>query len=340
MQPIDPTSSSRSSSLLSLRGASLAPAAVPLEASPAVSSMAPSPAQARLDDSLVLHAEASATAAPTEVAPKAPPKRGFIEGVDGFVAYDPSSGKILAGRAPGARLRKILAGRAPGARLRKKVPLPEGLDTLSKVAARGVQGEQMEFTLGDRSLTPSKLSGRQGEQRLDIDQLGRVEHAPYSQPLCLDVACGDLPAAQARVLALPANYDGPIFVTDIDDTLRATEASALLQGKVQEPLPGAKELLDSVAAMGIPIVYLSAAPSQLHSVNERFLKQLPPGVLLDHPRYTATNLLPGHAHQAAVQGAYKANVLRELQATFPQARFYELGDDKYGDARAYNELGQ
>lgn len=252
-------------------------------------------------------------------------KRFFVEGADGFVAYDPASGKALRGRPPGARLRR-------------RAPAPGPLRALSHVVARGVAGEQLSFQSGHHALDAAAPTERSGEQRLSLDTLdglGRErEHL-----LTLDVRHEGASPSQARVLALPADYDGPIFVSDIDDTLRATKVGALLRGEVQPPLPGARELLEGVAGQGVPIVYLSAAPAQMHSVNQAFLAQLPPGILLDHPHYTAENLIPNGAHQAEVQGDYKSDVLADLRHAFPHARLYQLGDNRYGDARAYNDNG-
>ena len=284
--------------------------------------MQPQAPLSRADDVELTSSQAPSSVASVSVRAE---KRLFVEGADGFVAFDAQTGKALRGRPPGGRLRRRAA--APGA-----------MKALSRVAARGVSGEQISFQAGPRDLSAPGPTGRTGEQRLalsDLDGLGSA-----SVPLLsLDVRHGEVAPGQARVLALPASYDGPIFITDIDDTLRATKAGALLRGDVQPPLAGARELLEGVAAMGVPIVYLSAAPAQLHSVNQDFLKQLPPGILLDHPHYTADNLIALGGHQSEVQGDYKMGVLAELQSAFPAARLVQLGDDKYGDARAYNEMG-
>ncbi|MFL5318624.1 MAG: phospholipase D-like domain-containing protein [Myxococcaceae bacterium] len=138
-----------------------------------------------------------------------------------------------------------------------------------------------------------------------------------------------------RELSLPKNYDGPIFVCDIDDTLRDTKLSALVEGKTQPPIAGAKDLLETVAARGIPIVYLSAGPEAIRSRNEAFLSQLPAGALVDRTSLSASALNPLNGAQAASQGDFKAKYLGQLEQQYPNAKLFGLGDDKYGDAQAY-----
>ena len=327
MQPLDPAR---------LRTAATAPpaparggASAPLEAASPAS--APAASAGSLDSTASRRAAEPDVSAPREAtlpaSHAARERHWFLEGVDGFVAYDPKSGEAVHGHPPGARLRH----KAPGL---------DKLRTLSRVAARGVAGEQVTFSAGASSISSASTTNPQGEQRLALTDLPSLSAGSLSGPIALQARHGDLAPASARVLALPTDYDGPIFVTDIDDTLRATKAGALLRGEVQPPLPGARELLEGVAALGVPIVYLSAAPAQLHAVNEAFLKQLPAGILLDHPRYTAENLHPSAEDQAEVQGNYKTEVLAQLQATFPKARLHELGDDRYGDAQAYHRVGE
>src|SRR5690606_5582506 len=94
-----------------------------------------------------------------------------------------------------------------------------------------------------------------------------------------------------------------------------------------------------VAAMGIPIVYLSAGPQNIRSHNREFLAQLPEGVLLDNPKMTPVDALPKNGLRARRQGNFKSGTLGELQQTFPNAKLFGLGDDKYGDARAYTRAG-
>jgi hypothetical protein len=58
-------------------------------------------------------------------------------------------------------------------------------------------------------------------------------------------------------------------------------------------------------------------------------------VLLARSSFDVGGLSPRNRDQAKSQGDSKAQRLAELKATFPNAKIFALGDDKYGDARAY-----
>ena len=141
-------------------------------------------------------------------------------------------------------------------------------------------------------------------------------------------------------LALPRGYDGPILISDIDGTLRDTSFVDLVAGGgVQRPIPGARALLDEAARRGVPIVYLSAASEGFRGVNERFLAQLPTGVLLDRKNRPALEVFASNRVRAERQGAFKGEVIDALKRAYPSAQLFGLGDDKFGDAGAYMRHG-
>lgn len=254
--------------------------------------------------------------------------RPFAMGRDGFVALDPQ-GRIAGGHPPSVFVRDINAPKT-------------GLDPLMRILADG-DVRDVTFRLPGGQTFGARTDGA-GFKELPLDELGKAPIADGLDPkkgglVQLDVSTPKGEGDEARVLALPRDYDGPIFVCDIDSTLRDTHAGDLVKGKTAEPIPGAKELLQEVAAKGVPIVYLSAGFDRLRHANEAFLDQLPQGILLDRSQYGLADLNPHNGQQARRQGLYKADVLAELRGTFPQAKLFGLGDDDYGDAMAYTRLG-
>ena len=112
-----------------------------------------------------------------------------------------------------------------------------------------------------------------------------------------------------------------VFVTDIDETLRCNRCAPV------RPVPGAPQLLRAVARLGVPVVYLTAAPRSLYrDVNIAFLRDhaFPPGRLLHRPD---RNRKPN--------ARFKTDVLAALRRAFPGAQFLCLGDNETGDAIAY-----
>ena len=235
---------------------------------------------------------------------------------DGFVAFDPN-GKVVGGKQPGAVLKNdpIQLGGLGGF-----LGKPEA----GQLTFSGPDGQRVATT------------GSDGAQTYALDQVSGVD--PKKGGLMqVGVSTPGGKGDTAHVLALPKNYDGPVFVCDIDDTLRATSYADVAEGKNQPPIPGAQELLQKVAAQGVPIVYLSAGSDKMQGLNEQFLKQLPPGVLLDRQQMGLKDLNP--LNQAEDQGNYKSAVLDQLKTTFPNVKLFGLGDDKYGDAQAYTRAG-
>lgn len=234
----------------------------------------------------------------------------------------------------------IAGGRLPGAQIKNLQFAASGLDPLLKMAARAGErdatvtfpnGEALEARTdrrGNLELSPEVLEGVLGAVGADRGGLAQIGIAtPNGSP------------ATSNVLALPRDYDGPIFVSDIDDTLRHTSYADVARGVTRPAIEGSEALLSDVAAMGVPIVYLSAAADRIRAHNREFLSQLPEGVLLDNPNFTAVDMLPKNGLRARRQGNFKSTALGELLQTFPNAKLFGLGDDKYGDAAAYTRAG-
>ena len=69
------------------------------------------------------------------------------------------------------------------------------------------------------------------------------------------------------------DYDGPIYISDIDETLRDNTKN--------QQIPGALEILQMVSRKKVPIVYLTAGNTGYRETNTRFLSKFPHGVLVD-----------------------------------------------------------
>jgi hypothetical protein len=256
-----------------------------------------------------------------------PDDREFIEPTDGFVAYD-ASGAVTGGRMPGAKtVAELLPGHSRG---------------LGEILAHGDSGNPVTFDVaGDQDMARATTDGH-GDATLPASALAGefdILANPSRGGLMTVRAKSPMGTADAQVLALPRDYDGPIFVSDIDDTLRPTQIGDVLAGNTQAPIAGAPELLHDVADQGVPIVYLSAGPDRIRSENKRFLAQLPPGILLDRSDFGLSDLNPSGDAQARIQGDYKTQVLQQIRATYPNAKIFGIGDDKYGDAMAYQNAG-
>lgn len=253
----------------------------------------------------------------------------FAQARDGFVAFDPSTRQVVGGHAAGVALRDGELQGTP-------------LENLLKVFARGVPNGDVVFRVGDAKVNPPGTTDAHGLQSLPIDALGNaVKGVDAKRGGLIDVGleAKDSAPGRARVLALPKDYDGPIFISDIDETLRMTKYGKVLNGDVQPPIEGAKELLEGVSAQGAPIVYLSAGAPNIRPSNEKFLAQLPPGVLLNQDDYPLENLAPDNALRTKLQAEYKTQMLNALREAYPNAKLFGLGDDKYGDAIAYQNAG-
>jgi hypothetical protein len=113
-------------------------------------------------------------------------------------------------------------------------------------------------------------------------------------------------------------YSGPIFVTDIDETLR---------DDIQTRVRGARTIVWRVARLGVPIIYLTAAEAvALRAINRRFLRAFPSGLLLDRA-----------PNDESPNEVYKARRLRYIAEAYPRATFVCMGDNLTGDAIAYQQ---
>ncbi len=255
--------------------------------------------------------------------------REILDGVDGYVAFDTQDGRFLSGDTGGVKTSDDHLS-----------PLfPRGLGTL---LALGVGGETVKLSVkGGNTIESGKTDGHGFEPTTveELQQLGPKGLHPKKGGLIHIQVEAEGRTADEKVLALPRSYDGPIFVSDIDDTLRPTKATDVLKGTTQAPIPGAKELLEGVAAKGVPIIYLSAGPQRIGTLNDDFLAQLPDGALLARGKMDLLGFSPFNSDQAQSQGDYKAQRLAELRRTFPNAKIFGFGDDKYGDANAYAAAG-
>ena len=245
-------------------------------------------------------------------------EKPYVEGSDGFVALGPN-GQVTGGRAPGAIVRTVDSHHMePGAFAQL---LGHGTSSdvdFSDNDLLDVSGSKVQLTLPQTqtalgAINPSK---------------GGLVHVP--------VSANPGGTADASVLALPANYNGPILISDIDDTLRWTSDEKLATGQVQPPIDGIKNIFDQAAGMGVPIVYLSAGSSLLHGDNKAFLQQLPDGILLDRDKLGIKDFDPSNNVQTQQQANYKEGVIKELEQTYPDAQFFGIGDDKVGDDIAYS----
>src|SRR4051812_25696149 len=169
-------------------------------------------------------------------------ERPFVMGRDGFVAVD-AAGKIAGGQPPSVRVREHNFIKSP-------------LDPVLE-EANGGEARDVTFRLPGGGSFKTR-SGDDGAGSLPMSELSRADLRTGVDPKRGGVVSMQLepPNGQgdaSTVLVLPKDYDGPIFVCDIDDTLRDTSVVDIATGKTQTPLDGARELLQSVADRGIPI---------------------------------------------------------------------------------------
>jgi uncharacterized protein DUF2183 len=256
-------------------------------------------------------------------------EKHFITAHDGFMAVDDA--------------RHITVGANPSAVEHNTPSFKSPWDMLFKTIGWRDRGTKITFSAGSQTIDGT-ATDREAEKDASLAAAFGQELLAGLNPARVNIAnatihASDTPPTTAKVLVLPRDYDGPIFVSDIDDTLRATDAPSLLKGKRQAPIDGVEAILSGVATMGVPIVYLSAGTTAIHSQNEDFLSQLPPGILLDNQDWEFGLSVLSNADSAAHQAAYKYGVLQKIQETYPKSKPYGIGDDKYGDAIAYTKAG-
>lgn len=250
----------------------------------------------------------------------------LVTAIDGVVQIDPQSGKVTqAAKQPGARIAHNAWGRL----------LPRGLALFLSPSVFGKTVKVTSTQLVDSPRIEKKTAAHGLAQltRADVQELVGEQLDPRRGALLrLEVKAAGRTAA-ATVLALPADYDGPIVFCDIDDTLRPSMTKTWHQKGVPQPLEGAPELLQSIADLDIPIVYLSAAPQRMGRMNHDFLhRHFPPGVLLSREMLDATPL------SKQSQGRFKQRQIEAIQKLFPHAQLMGLGDDKYADHLVYQAV--
>lgn len=254
-------------------------------------------------------------------------ERPFINGRDGFIAVD-DNGKVVAGMAPSARIRD------------RDLPSFLGADAVAEFIA-DAEPRDVTFTLPGGGVVKSQTDNS-GLKELPLSALNAIakdQDVSRGALAVIDIETPHGAPSSAMVLALHRDYDGPIFVSDLDETIRHTSKVDIVTQRRQPPIEGAKEVLDAVASHGVPIVYLSVGLDRYRQVNEDFLQQLAPGILLDRANFGLRDANPRNASQARIQAYHKQQVLAELRKAYPNAKLFGLGDDKYGDALAYTRQG-
>jgi len=252
------------------------------------------------------------------------PASRFVSGRDGFLSLNANG--------------TIRSGYSPGMRIRERQPFDVGGDyfatpSAGEVSVKLPDGRVLKKQVGDSDPLYLRIS------ELKQLELGHGLNPKRGGKLKLELSSPGAASGDAELLVLSADYAGPILIVDIDDTLRLTHKKDVVADRQIPPIDGAVELLQKAAALGVPVVYLSAAPDQIHRYNERFLAQFPSGILMDREKTGLGDLNRDNQKQAEYQGAYKARSIRALKSEFPKARLFGLGDDRYGDAIAYTREG-
>lgn len=257
-------------------------------------------------------------------------EKHFITAHDGFIAVD--------------NARQITVGVNPSAVEHDTPSFKSPWDTLLKTIAWRDRGSKITFSAGGQVIDGT-ATDREAERSVSLADAFGKELVAGLDPgrvniVSVTIKASDTPEKPtAKVLVLPRDYDGPIFISDIDDTLRATDITKIVEGERQPPIDGAAGIVSGVADMGVPIIYLSAGPTAIHSQNEDFLAQLQPGILLDNQDWEFGLRDLSNAESAEQQADYKYGVIQTIQKTYPKSKLFGIGDDKYGDAIAYTKAG-
>ncbi|MHB8894732.1 MAG: hypothetical protein ACYC99_06075 [Candidatus Geothermincolia bacterium] len=153
---------------------------------------------------------------------------------------------------------------------------------------------------------------------------------------------------------LPEDYDGPVFVWDIDKTYLSTSFSSV-RGLLRIPLefavdkiaiPGMPEVIRGLRRgpgdkyKGNPLYFVSASPPELRRVLEH--KMLMDGV--EYDGITSKDwlrcLIQGRPGRLREQVGYKLCALLAGRLARPQSREYLFGDDVEMDAAAFHLYAQ
>ncbi|MBK7859718.1 MAG: DUF2183 domain-containing protein [Archangiaceae bacterium] len=245
----------------------------------------------------------------------------------GIVAFDPKT-MALEGSSGGA-----IVSNAP-----LKGLAPRGMATFHTLPMKDVK---VSYQVGDGPWRASGQTDAGGFEPTSLDELSR-DGLEGLDPKVGGLIRVNLEAegekSQQRILALPKDYDGPIFISDLNLTLRDVTTTGAALGKDYAPIPGTDTLLDAVATRRVPIVYLSGGFEAQGPWNERFISQYPDGPLLIRPSASMVEI-GSNATADKNMGAYKASVVAQLKALFPKAQFIGFGDDKHEDPEVYTDAG-
>jgi len=162
------------------------------------------------------------------------------------------------------------------------------------------------------------------------------------------------PLAEFRQRVLPAGYDGPVFVSDIDKTYLATRFSSM-KGLARIPIElavdkqavaGMTEILRGVRRgpgpgfAAAPLYFISSSPPQLRRVIER--KMLLDGVQPDGFVFKdwLRTLGEGKPKRLKEHVAFKLTALLRGRLSRPDATEYLFGDDVERDPETYSLYGR
>ena len=142
--------------------------------------------------------------------------------------------------------------------------------------------------------------------------------------------------------SLAATYDGPIVISDVNQTLTNP-------GYHNLPYVGVRPMLHGIASMNVPLVYVACNSDEQKSV-ERF----PQGTIIGPPTNPVVTTGDGSpltdsdgnpvtsgdtTPEAMVADSFKTQTLKSLQSRFPSAHFMLLGNDQGNDPKIYQDSG-
>lgn len=255
--------------------------------------------------------------------PEARPKKRYTMGRDAYLSVN-AEGQIVAGHGGMGRVSQS----------RWSFPSSESLDRI------GADGRPFDvtFTFPNGHIISNKAddSGRRSLALAELEEgLGGKVDPKQARFLQVGVSSTEGSSDNMRVMVLPQDYAGAILIVDVDQTLRDTSTGDIIKGVKQEPVPGSQDLLQGAEKLGVPVIYLSAAPDRLRWHNESFLEHFPEGIYLDDASLGLADIYPNTDVRIKAQTTFKTALIKDLQETYPCAQFFGLGDDKYGDAIVY-----
>ena len=108
---------------------------------------------------------------------------------------------------------------------------------------------------------------------------------------------------------MPSDYAGPIFIVDIDETLRVNQ------------IAGSLDILCAVQDLGVPILYLTVAHSTRRNANRVLLHNFPAGTLVDRD-----------VHDSRCNADFKTSVIFAVRDHYPHAVLVCMGDHETHNA--------